>query len=66
MDTHDQQPGENDFQHAQSLCVELGECVAVISEKYSDRPLLGRVTAVFDEDIQMDWMVGTYSGVWRE
>jgi len=40
--------------------------VAVFSEKYSERPLLGRVTAVFDEDIQMDWMVSTYSGVWRE
>ena len=43
--------------------VEVGEYVAVLSNKYSERPLLGRVTAIFEDDIQMDWMVGTYSGV---
>jgi len=35
--------------------VEVGEYV-----------VLGKVTAIFENDIQMDWMVGTYSGVWRE
>jgi len=40
--------------------------VAVLSRKYSERPLLGKVTAIFENEIQTDWMVGTYSRVWWE
>ena len=38
----------------------------MISDKYHDRPLLGRVTAVKQDVVTIDWMVGSYSGVWRE
>ena len=43
-----------------------GEYVAVKSDKYDERPLLGRVTASYKNNFQMDWMVGSYSGTWRE
>ena len=38
----------------------------MISAKYDDRPLLGRVTGVMQEEVMIDWMVGSYSGSWRE
>ena len=38
----------------------------MISAKYSDRPLLGRVTGVMQDNVIIDWMVGSYSGIWRE
>ena len=66
---HDtQQPADHEHDPLQSTGhdLELGECVAVLSNKYNERPLLGRVTAIFDDEIQMDWMVGTYSGMWRD
>lgn len=39
--------------------------VAVRSTKYPDRPLIGRVIAI-REDVQIERMVGTYSGSWKE
>ena len=43
-----------------------GEYIAVVSNKYDDRPLLGRVTGVKQDKVIIDWMVGSYSGTWRE
>ena len=40
--------------------------VAVRSTKYPDRPLIGRVIAIGEDDVQIEWMVGTYSGSWKE
>ena len=43
-----------------------GEYVALNLAKYSDHPLIGRITDVQGRDVTVEWMVGTYSGQWRE
>ena len=40
--------------------------VAVDLKKYDDRPLLGRVVEVREEEVELEWFVGTYSGMWKE
>ena len=42
-----------------------GDFVAVISDKYNDRPLIGHITKIGQTDIQIDWYIGTYTGIWR-
>ena len=44
----------------------IGECVAVLCDKYTERPLLGRVTEVIENNVKIDWLIGSYSGNWRE
>ena len=39
--------------------------VAVLSAKYSERPLIGKVNSVTGETITIDWFIGTYSGDWK-
>ena len=39
--------------------------MAVLSDKYSERPLLGKVASVAGEIITIDWFIGTYSGIWK-
>ena len=50
----------------QEIKLQLGELIAVYTEKFSERPLIGRVTSLDDEMVKFDWMVGTYSGMWKE
>ena len=40
--------------------------IAVNSQKYPDRPLIGRVTEVTSKNVKLEWMIGTYSGTWKE
>ena len=49
------------------LCT--GMYVAVKSTKYRERPLIGRICDIDTPDsgrVEMEWMVGTYSGLWKE
>ena len=40
--------------------------MALKLDKYPDRPLIGRIARIQGASIEVDWMVGTYSGQWRE
>ena len=40
--------------------------IAVRCSKYQERPLIGRVTKLTGREVMFDWMVGTYSGTWKE
>ena len=40
--------------------------VAVRSDKYSEKPLIGQVTEVNKDDITINWYIGTFSGYWKE
>lgn len=46
--------------------VQIGEVIAVRSSVYKDRPLLGRVKELRDEEITVEWFMGSYSGTWKE
>lgn len=46
--------------------VTTGEIVAVKSENYHDRPLLGRAVNLNGDNFTIEWFVGTYSGTWKE
>ena len=39
--------------------------MAVVSEKYTDRPLIGKVLEVNGSKFTIGWYVGTYSGIWK-
>ena len=43
--------------------------MAVKSTKYCERPLIGKICDIDTPDsgrVEMEWMVGTYSGPWKE
>ena len=44
----------------------VGEYVAVRCEKYSERPLIGCITNINTEAVTINWMIGSYSGIWKE
>ena len=44
----------------------VGEVVAVRSTKFKDRPLLGRVKNIKSKYIDIELMMGTYRGKWRD
>ena len=46
--------------------VAVGEMIAVRSNKYRERPLLGRITTVKQDTVVFDWLVGSYSGTWKD
>ena len=46
--------------------IKAGELIAVNSQKYPDRPLIGRATEVDSKKVKLEWMIGTYSGTWKE
>jgi len=48
------------------LPVAIGETIAVQSNKYCEHPLLGYVTSVKRDTVVFDWLVGSYSGTWKE
>ena len=35
-------------------------------QKYKERPLIGKITAVDGVNTTIDWYVGTYTGTWKE
>ena len=43
-----------------------GEFIAVHSDKFVERPLIGRTTKVTTYKVEFEWMIGTYSGQWKE
>lgn len=42
-----------------------GMYVAVKSTKYHERPLIGKVCDTDGGMVEIEWMVGTYSGLWK-
>ena len=52
-------------QTSKPICT-IEDYIAVCCEKYDDKPLLGKVTGTEETFVMIDWMVGTYSGTWRE
>lgn len=44
----------------------MGMTVAVDCPKYQEQPQLGRVVGIKKGWIIIEWLIGTYSGVWRE
>ena len=44
----------------------VGEYRAVKCDKYSERPLNGCITKTCNKSVDIDWMIGSYSGVWKE
>ena len=63
--TSDEQPLiSNDSE----LPVTVGTFVAVYLDKYEDEqlPMIGQITTIKENgDLQLDWFVGSYSGVWN-
>lgn len=45
--------------------MKIDEIIGVISPKYSERLLLGKILAVNDASVDIEWLVGTYSGTWK-
>ena len=35
-------------------------------DKYGERPLIGRITEINEKNVNINWMIGSYSGVWKE
>ena len=47
--------------------VNVGDYVALIIKQYNeDLPRIGKVVKINDSSITVDWLVGSYSGFWRE
>ena len=46
----------------------IGELVAVMCDKFRDRPLIGSITKIREKDVEIGWYVhvGTYSGLWKK
>ena len=43
----------------------IGEYRAVKCEKYRERLLIGCITKICDKNVEIDWMVTSYSGLWK-
>lgn len=50
----------------QSPSHKIGELVAVMSDKFHDRPLIGSITKIREKDVEIGWYIGTYSGLWKK
>ncbi len=48
------------------LTLQLANWFAVNCDKYSEEPQIGKVTAVQEQSIIIEWLIGTYTGVWRQ
>lgn len=44
----------------------MGMLVAVNISKYPDRPFIGRVVEGHKHEVVLEWLVGSYSGTWKE
>ena len=40
--------------------------VAVNLEKYQGRPLIGKVVEVSGKEVELEWLVGTHSEMWKQ
>lgn len=45
--------------------VNPGDVIAVIDRSHDDRPQLGNVTAVTEDSVQLNWLLGTYTSVFK-
>jgi len=45
--------------------LKAGQTVAVYCDNYSIEPVIGNCTQVFDKDIEIAWMEGTYTTSWK-
>jgi len=45
--------------------LKAGQTVAVYCDNYSREPVIGNCTQVFDKDIEIAWMEGTYTTSWK-
>jgi len=45
--------------------LKAGQTVAVYCDNYSREPVIGNCTQVFDKDIEISWMEGTYTTSWK-
>ena len=60
------QPTQKTTRHTYTFC--QGDHVAVNCNKYDDRPLIGKITALdySTNNATTEWYVGTYSGTWKQ
>ena len=47
------------------MAVRCDELVAVRCDKFHERPLIGSICEIFDDAVQIEWYIGTYSGTWK-
>ena len=40
--------------------------IALRSQKYKEKPLIGRITSTGKTNVTIDWYIGTYSGTWKQ
>ena len=40
--------------------------MAVRCDKFHERPLIGSICEKFDDAVQIEWYIGTYSGMWKK
>ena len=45
--------------------MEVGSIVALLVEKYNERPQIGRVKEVKGDSIRVEWYDGTWYGKWK-
>lgn len=43
----------------------LGEFVAVKCDKYNEKPLISKIVTLRDDDITIEWYMGTFRGSWK-
>lgn len=46
--------------------IKPGEIIGVLKKEYKDRPLLGRVKEAKASAVTIEWLMGSYTGKWRE
>ena len=46
--------------------MQIGMLIAVNTPKYRERPQIGRIISISPQEVVLEWLVGTYSGTWRE
>ena len=46
--------------------MQIGMLIAVNTPKYCERPQIGRIISISPQEVVLEWLVGTYSGTWRE
>ena len=45
--------------------MEVGNVVALLVEKYNERPQIGRVKEVKSDAVRVEWYDGTWNGKWK-
>lgn len=54
------------FTEPEPAVLTIGQYVAVRCDKYKERPLIGCITQICEKTVDINWMIGSYSGVWKE